>query len=131
MWHFLSKRSFRSSIALLARGPNHYQFLGVKPSASEKEIKANYFKLAKKYHPDLNPDDETARSKFEQVQKAYEVLSDDKKRDEYDSQMGLGKAGAGAMQRGMDRARAAAYSDDEYNDLSDFQRRKRKGPRTG
>jgi DnaJ-class molecular chaperone len=40
--------------------------LGLKPSASEKEIKLEYFKLAKKYHPDLNPD-ESARSKFENV----------------------------------------------------------------
>ena len=44
--------------------------------------------------------------------------------------MGLGKAGQSQMQRGMEKARAAAYSDDEYNDLSDFQRRKRKGPRS-
>jgi curved DNA-binding protein CbpA len=64
------------------------------------------------------------------VQKAYETLSDDKKRDEYDQQMGLGKAGQSQMQRGMDKARAAAYSDDEYNDLSEFQRRKRRGPRS-
>ena len=47
----------------------------LKPSASEKEIKMEYFKLAKKYHPDLNPD-ESARCKFENVQKAYEILSD-------------------------------------------------------
>lgn len=48
----------------------------MKPSATSPEIKQSYFKLAKKYHPDLNPNDETARTKFEAVQKAYETLSD-------------------------------------------------------
>ena len=42
------------------RGPNHYQLLELKPDASEKDIKTQYFTLAKKYHPDLNPD-ESAR----------------------------------------------------------------------
>ena len=59
-------RSFRASVILSNRkGPNHYQFLGIKTTASDKEIKMAYFKLAKKYHPDLNQDDETTRSKFE------------------------------------------------------------------
>ena len=52
-----------------------YQILGIEPSASEKDVKLEYFKLAKKFHPDLNPD-ESARQKFEMVQKAYETLSD-------------------------------------------------------
>lgn len=65
----------------------------MKPTASEKDIKASYFKLAKKYHPDLNPDDERARHKFEQVQKAYEILSNDEKRWEYDQQMGINRGG--------------------------------------
>ena len=100
--------------------------LGIKPSCSEKEIKTQYFQLAKKYHPDLNPD-ESARTKFEQVQKAYETLSDQSKRDAYDEQMGLGDAGTQQMNRGMAQARArrAAYSDDEYEDLSKFQKRRR------
>jgi len=49
--------------------------LGLKPSASEKDIKKAYFGLAKKYHPDLNPD-KSARAQFETVLKAYETLSD-------------------------------------------------------
>ena len=57
---------FRSSSILHRRGPNHYAIMGLKPQASEKEIKLEYFKLAKKYHPDLNPD-ESARKKFEEV----------------------------------------------------------------
>ena len=55
-------RLFRTSNSLFvaAGGPNHYQVLGLKPSCSEKEIRKSYFQLAKKYHPDLNPD-ESAR----------------------------------------------------------------------
>jgi DnaJ-class molecular chaperone len=102
---FSQIRQFRKSNVLLARGPNHYQFLGIKPSGSEKEIKQSYFKQAKKYHPDLNPDDESARTKFEQVQKAYEILSDEGKRHEYDQQMGLGMASKGQMERTMEKAR--------------------------
>ena len=60
---------------MFARQATHYQVLGIQPSASDKDIKTEYFKLAKKYHPDLNPD-EKARAKFEIVQKAYETLSD-------------------------------------------------------
>jgi len=61
----------------------------VQPSSTEKEIKHSYFKLAKLYHPDLNPDN-SARTKFEKVQQAYETLSDQAKRQEYDTQNGLG-----------------------------------------
>ena len=56
--HFL--RFFRSSSILYRRQATHYQVLGVKPNASEKDIRLNYFKLAKKYHPDVNPE-ESAR----------------------------------------------------------------------
>lgn len=93
----------------------------ISPACNEKDIKISYFKLAKKYHPDLNPD-QAARTKFESVQKAYECLSDSKQRDEYDTQMGLGGAGQSQFQKGMAqaRARAAAYSDDEYEDMSKF-----------
>ena len=104
---------------LLLRQPNFYQVLGLDPTASDKEIKSEYFKLAKKYHPDLNPD-ESARTKFEMVQKAYETLSDDKKRSAYDEQQGLGKAGSRQFNRGMAKARAAAYSDDEYEDMTRY-----------
>ena len=59
------------------------ELLELKPSASDKEIKMAYFKLAKKYHPDLNPA-ESARLKFEKIQSAYETLSDDGKKGLYD-----------------------------------------------
>jgi len=63
---------------------DYYKVLGVDKNASEKEIKKAYRKLARKYHPDLNPDDKEAQRKFQQVNEAHEVLSDPEKRQKYD-----------------------------------------------
>ncbi len=63
---------------------DYYDILGVSRTASGDEIQKAYRKLAKKYHPDLNPDDKTAQKKFKEVQQAYDVLSDDRKRQMYD-----------------------------------------------
>lgn len=63
---------------------DYYKILGVKKDASKDKIKKAYRKLAKKYHPDLHPDDKEATEKFSEINEAYEVLSDDKKRDQYD-----------------------------------------------
>ena len=81
--------------------------------------------MAKKYHPDTNPDDQTAKDKFNVIHEAYEVLSDPVKREQYDHQQGLGAAGASQFQKGMERARAAAYTDDEYEDMTKYQRHPR------
>jgi curved DNA-binding protein len=63
---------------------DYYKVLGVDKNASEEEIKKAYRKLARKYHPDLNPDDKEAQRKFQQVNEAHEVLSDPEKRQKYD-----------------------------------------------
>lgn len=63
---------------------DYYQTLGVDRSATKEEIKAAYRKLAMKYHPDRNPDNKQAEEKFKEAAAAYEVLSDDTKRQQYD-----------------------------------------------
>ncbi len=61
-----------------------YELLGVAKKASAKDIRAAFRKLARKYHPDLNPGDKSSEEKFKQLQEAYDVLSDSKKRQMYD-----------------------------------------------
>jgi DnaJ-class molecular chaperone len=63
---------------------DYYEVLGVARDASEADIKKAYRKLARQYHPDRNPGDKTAESKFKEVQEAYDVLSDKNKRSQYD-----------------------------------------------
>src|SRR3989442_9511225 len=63
---------------------DYYELLGVARKASAKDIRASFRKLARKYHPDLNPGDKSAEEKFKQLQEAYDVLSDSKKRQMYD-----------------------------------------------
>jgi curved DNA-binding protein len=63
---------------------DYYQTLGVGKDASQEEIKKAYRKLARKYHPDVNPDDTNAEEKFKDINEAYQVLSDEDKRAKYD-----------------------------------------------
>ena len=81
---------------------NLYDTLGVKKGASADEIKKAYRKLARQYHPDRNPGDASSEERFKEVQTAYDVLSDDEKRKQYDrfgstnGRPGPGPAGGGA-----------------------------------
>lgn len=63
---------------------DYYEILGVSKDATEQEIKKAYRTLAKKYHPDRNPDDSSAQEKFKEINEAYEVLGDKEKRKKYD-----------------------------------------------
>ncbi len=63
---------------------DYYKILGLPKEADTKAIKAAYRKLARKHHPDLNPNDESAKKKFQQINEAHEVLSDPEKRKKYD-----------------------------------------------
>ena len=75
---------------------DYYELLGVPRKAAQKEIRQAYRKLARKYHPDLNPGDKSSEEKFKQVQEAYDVLSDTKKRQMYD-QFGFERRARGGM----------------------------------
>ena len=74
---------------------DYYEILGVSKSASESDIKKAYRKLALKYHPDRNPGDNEAETKFKEAAEAYEVLSDSDKRSRYDRFGHSGVDGAG------------------------------------
>jgi len=74
----------RPPIFMPATKVDYYGTLGVSRDAKEDEIRKAYRKLARKYHPDLNPGDKPSEEKFKQVQEAYDVLSDGKKRQVYD-----------------------------------------------
>lgn len=83
-------------------GRDYYQLLGVSRDADEKAIKTAFRRLARKYHPDVNPGDKAAEQKFKEVSEAYEVLRDTTKRQQYDQfgQLGEGWQHAGAGARG-------------------------------
>lgn len=68
----------------MANKRDYYEVLGVEKSASDADIKKAYRKLAKQYHPDVNPGDNAAEAKFKEANEAYEVLSDSQKRAQYD-----------------------------------------------
>lgn len=102
----------------------YFKILGLKPGSSDKEIRSAYKKLAKKYHPDVNPGNKQAEEKFKEISEAYEVLSDPEKRSKWESgdldfESFFRNAGAargpGASARG-----AETFSSFRFNDAEDL-----------
>jgi DnaJ-class molecular chaperone len=85
-------------------GKDYYNILGVPRNTADKDIKAAYRKLARKYHPDVNPGDKAAEARFKEINEAYEVLSDVDKRKKYD-QYGSDFDNAEAYARAQQQAR--------------------------
>jgi molecular chaperone DnaJ len=107
----------------MAANKDYYEMLGVARDAPLDEIRKSYRKLARKYHPDLNPGDKAAEERFKSVQEAYDILSDAKKRQMYD-QYGFyspnGFPGAGPGAGGGGAGRAQPNMDFGGFDFSDF-----------
>ena len=113
---------------------DYYQVLGVDKNASQEEIKKAYRKLARKHHPDINPNDKEAEKKFQQINEANEVLSDADKRKKYDQygadwkhadQFEQAKKqqqnyGQGRQHNPFGQSESYSYSSESNQDYSDF-----------
>ena len=109
---------------------DYYKVLEIAKTAKESDIKAAYRKLARKYHPDLNPNDENAKKKFQQINEANEVLSDPEKRKKYDKygkdwkhsdEFEKANQQQGQSQRSAGRQQSSGgYEGDFGGDFSDF-----------
>jgi len=99
---------------------DYYKTLGINKTATPKEIKTSYRKLARKFHPDLNPNDKDAKRNFQQINEANEVLSDLKKRKKYD-------------QYGKDWQHAEQFEQakQQQGQSSDFREQRYSGARSG
>jgi curved DNA-binding protein len=108
---------------------DYYNILGLAKTASEEDIKKAYRKLARKYHPDLNPDNKEAQRKFQQINEANEVLSDPEKRKKYDQygkdwkhaeqfEQASRQRGAGGF--GSGQSFEENYGSGDFGDFSDF-----------
>lgn len=120
----------------MATKRDYYEVLGVARTATQEEIKAAYRKLALKYHPDRNPDDKESENKFKEAAEAYEVLSDQQKRKQYD-QFGHNSphmgSGYGQSGHGMDMNDIFEHFGDIFGDIfgaggGSQKRKKKSGP---
>ncbi len=113
---------------------DYYKILGVDKGASDEDIKKAYRKLARKHHPDLNPNDKEAQRKFQQINEANEVLSDPEKRKKYDQygkdwkyadqfkqarQQGAG-GGYGSFSGGGGQNYTESFGTEDFGDFSEF-----------
>ena len=106
---------------------DYYQILGVAPGASAKEIKQTYRKLARQYHPDVNPGDKAAEEKFKEINEAYQTLSDAEQRKKYDAMRADYQRwqASGGRPQDYDRYRYAAQPGEgarvQYTSVDDLQ----------
>ena len=119
---------------------DYYEVLGLQKGASDDEIKRAYRKLAKKYHPDVNPGDSEAEVKFKEIGEAYEVLSDSDKKARYDQ---FGFAGVDPNYGGGQGGGFGGFGDFDFGDIGDIfgsmfgggfggrSQQRRNGPRRG
>ena len=85
-----------------------YNALGLSREASQDDIQQAHRKLVRKYHPDANPEDPRAEERFKEVQRAYEVLSDEKKRREYDEGLRTSSRGSPGRSRSRESSRESS-----------------------
>lgn len=103
---------------------NYYEILGVPRDAPIEEIKKTYRRLARQYHPDMNPGDKASEEKFKEISEAYDVLSDAGKRAQYDQFSRFWKKtgfqGGTRSKSGNDRSSRGATDDVDFSQFSDF-----------
>jgi DnaJ-class molecular chaperone len=102
---------------------DYYDILDVKRGASEKEIRQAYRRLARKLHPDVNPNDKVAEDRFKEVSEAYEVLSDKEKRAKYDRyghDWQFGEQAEAAREQANSSRRGRVRSEADLSDLEDL-----------
>src|ERR1700704_1783757 len=99
---------------------DYYETLGVQRTADAEEIRKAYRKLARKYHPDLNPGDKSSEDRFKNVQEAYDILSDSKKRQMYDQFGFYSENGMGGPPPGSQGGGQGQHFDFSGFDFSDF-----------